>query len=363
MLGSFDPFAQVLLWPALVAARGRAASFTHWTNGVGMEFNAECHYLENVDMDGYAGGNAGSYYLSVCGGVAYGVFDLFSFAFSFPTFFPSIGDATLESVERVKSREKPLGYGFFRSSITKGIDFEREVVPPRCPIRSLASLYFAGMALDMIWTHELSHGVHGHIDFAQSNLGIRAMSERPMGDGDLLLMPMEAEADRFAILATVQTAMTGNKAPYLPLKLSNLSNEIRVTAALVVVALLSWFWASQQRIDRHYDGIDPYAQGTHPPPLVRLHLSFEMARQFLAMQGWSTSKFENVVFEAMSNLEALSSANSWFSILDPARAFSDEANSHVKDVKAIMGDSFRQIEGSLEPFRFVRPQPSSEHRS
>ena len=200
--------------------------------------------------------------------------------------------------------------------------------------------------MDMIWTHELSHGVHGHIDFAKANLGLRALNEQPRGEGDLRLMPMEAEADRFAVISVVQTAMVGDAAPYLPLQLKSLSPEIRVTSALVVAALLTWFWAFQQRIDRTYDGLDPYTTGSHPPPLVRLHLAFDMARQFLSQQGWPTPMIEKTVFEAMINLEALALAKSWFSILDPARSFGEQANGFVRDVKRTMGDAFREIDAS-----------------
>lgn len=358
MLRSFDPLGELILLPGLIAARGRAASFAHWTNRVGFEFKAECHYLNASNMDGYAGGDAGTCYLSVCDAVAYAMLDLFSVLFSVPTFFPSVGDSTLEDVERAANRDKPVGYGFFRRSRTQVIEIERDIVPPRCPIRGLAALYFSGMAMDMIWTHELSHGVHGHIDFAKANLGLRALNEQPRGEGDLRLMPMEAEADRFAVISVVQTAMVGDAAPYLPLQLKSLSPEIRVTSALVVAALLTWFWAFQQRIDRTYDGLDPYTTGSHPPPLVRLHLAFDMARQFLSQQGWPTPMIEKTVFEAMINLEALALAKSWFSILDPARSFGEQANGFVRDVKRTMGDAFREIDASLAPYRFSMPQPA-----
>jgi hypothetical protein len=358
ILSDFDPFNQLILLPGLIAARGRASSFAHWTNDVGFEFSAECHYIDSPRMDGYAGGTAGSHYLSLCDAVGYAMFDLFAFLFSMPTFFPTIGDPTLEDIERVARREKPVGYGFFRRSITQVLDWEREIVPPRCSTRGFAALYFAGMAMDLVWTHELSHGVHGHIDFAQAKLGLRALNEQPNGEGDLRLMPMEAEADRFAVIAIVQTAMVGKAAPYFPQQLSNLPAETRVTAALVVAAVMTWFWAFQQKIDRTYDGIDPYTTGSHPPPLARLHLAFDMARQFLSQQGWTTQMVEKTIFEAMANLEAISAAKSWFSIMDPARSFGERANSFVKDVKTILGDSYREIDASLEPYRYVMPEPA-----
>jgi hypothetical protein len=360
VLRSYDQLGELILWPALIAARGRASSFSQWKNKVGFEFSAECHYLNAANMDGYAGGDAGTCYLSVCDAVAYAMLDLFSFLFSVPTFFAAVGDSTLEDLERVANREKPAGYGFFRRSKAQVIDFERDIVAPKCSIRGLAALYFSGMAMDMIWTHELSHGVHGHIDFAKASLGLRALNEQPRGEGDLRLMPMEAEADRFAVISIVQTAMVGDAAPYLPRQLASLSPEIRVTSALVVAALLTWFWAFQQRIDRTYDGFDPYTTGSHPPPLVRLHIAFDVARQFLSQQGWTITMIEKIVFEAMINLEALAAAKSWFSILDPARSFGEQANGFVRDVKRIMGDSYREIEASLAPYRFSKPSQPNE---
>lgn len=357
---SFDPLGMKILFPGLVAARGRASSFAHWTNEVGSEFSAECHYLVTENMDGYAGGYAGTYHLSVSDAVGYAMLDLFSFLFSMPGFFPSIGDSTLEDLKRVASREKPVGYGFFTTPITHVIDTEREIVPPRCPTRGIAALYFCGLAMDLIWTHELSHGVHGHIDFAKAKLGVQALNEKPRSGGevDLWLMPLETEADRFAVISIVQTAMVSNLTPYFPLQLTSLSPEVRVTAAIVVAAMVTWFWAFQQKVARTYDGVDPYERGSHPPPLVRLHLAFDIARQFLAQQGWSTSMVEKVISDAMANLGALASAKKWFSIMDPERCFfGGREKEFVRDVKTVLGDAFRDIHDSLEPYRFVMPTP------
>jgi hypothetical protein len=96
-----------------------------------------------------------------CGYCLYATLDMFSFLFSVPTFFTDIGDAALEESSRIAGREKPLGYGFFRRSTESPLDYEREIVPPRFPVRGFAALYFSGIALDAIWTHELSHAVHG----------------------------------------------------------------------------------------------------------------------------------------------------------------------------------------------------------
>lgn len=354
---AYDPLDELLLFPTLIAIRGRAASFTHWRNQIGHEFNAECHYLTTASMDGYSFGRAGNYYLSVCDVVAYATLDIFSLAFSLPTFFPTIGDPTLEDAERVARRDKPLGYGFLRRLKKQAVDFEQDVVPPKCPIRSLAALYFSGMALEMIWTHELSHAVQGHIDFAHANLGVRPMKEKPRRGGELCRMPMEAEADRFAVITALETALTGG-GPYLPLKLGRLPPAIRVTAVLVVAALLSWFWSLQQHVAQTFDGLDPFAHGTHPPPLVRLHIAFDAARRFLAFQGWPAPMIEQIVFESMISLEALSLGKSWFSILNPAHSFGEGTNRFVKDVKEIMADAFREIEASLMPYRFVMPPPA-----
>ena len=345
----YDPLGQLILAPGLIAARGRAHSFAGWKNAITESLEVECHYIESARMDAFATNGAATYCLGVFDAVAYATLDMFSFLFSAPTFFPSIGDASLEETSRVTARLKPVGYGFFRRS--GPLEYERDIAPPRCPFRGQAALYFSGIALDLIWTHELSHAIHGHIDFARTRMNLRALNETPSGEGDLRLMPMEAEADRFAIGSVLQVAMVGG-APYVPRSVSDLKPEVRVAAVLVVAALLSWFWAFQQRIDRTYEGVDPYASGSHPPPIVRLHMAFDMARSFLKQQGWPDMSIQHVIFEAMTNMEALSIAKDWFRILDPARAFGGEATRHVKDVKAIMGEAFREIESPLGAYRF-----------
>ena len=128
-----------------------------------------------------------------------------------------------------------------------------------------------------------------------------------------------------------------------------------MTAALVVLGLLSWFWAFLQRVDRTHDGVDPYLSGSHPPPLVRLHLAFDIAGEFLKQQGWPAPSIQQVVSEALTNLGALATAKNWFAILDPARSFGDEAMGFVKGVRVIMGDAFREIEPTLTPYRFLSP--------
>lgn len=350
----YDSIGQLSLFPGIIAARGRAKSFKTYTNHAGEVFNeAECHYVEGSEADAFAARHDGQFCILVYDAIAYQMLDIFSLAFSCPTFFKDIGDSSIESLDRIRAREKPAGYGFFRKNKSDPIRVRTDLSHPLCPVREQAALYFTGIALDGIWTHELAHAFMGHLDYAQLHLGIRALGETPNRQGDFRQMPLEAEADRFSAATLVQSAF--GHTPYLPKALYELNTGIRVRAGFVVSALLTWFWAFQQRIEISFDGEDPYSSGTHPPPLTRLHLSFDGAREMLKNLNWSTSAIQAASFDSMAELEALAQAKNWFSILDPKNSFSNEALAFSKTVKSMLGNEFKTISAELEAYRYHPP--------
>ncbi len=356
VIETYDPIGQLILYPSLIAARGRAHSFATYTNRNGDVFaDGECHYVEGSSADAFATRKQGQFCFAVYDAVAFQMLDLFSLAFATPGFFREIGDCSKEDALRVSARTKPAGYGFFRKTEAEPIRFQTELAHPLCPARQQAALYFTGLAMDGVWTHELAHAFMGHLDFADRHLGVRAMSETPNDSGDLRQMPLEAEADRFSAATLVQSAFAPS--PYLPIVLKDLSPAIRVKAGFVVSAILTWFWAFQQRIERNYDGVDPYGRGTHPPPLARLHLGFDGAREMLQTLKMPVGAIQAATFDAMSELQHLGEAKDWFSILDPKRSFSKEALVFVKDIKTIIGDTFITMRDDLEPYRYLKPLP------
>lgn len=352
VINDYDRFAQVLLLPGLIAARGRLRSLERWYNAAARPFGkGECYYVASELGDARAQRVDGSFCFTVYDAVPYQMLDIFSLAFSAPAFFSAIGDPGVERIERVEARTKPAGYGFFRHEQADPIRPRTDLSYPLCPIREQAALYFTGMALDAIWSHELSHAYLGHLDFVQARLGIAALGERP-GPGALAQMPLEAEADRFGTGCIIQAAL--GRTPYLPIALAGLPVMIRVRAAIVVAAVLTWFWAFQQRIGRELDGEDPYARGTHPPPLSRLRLSLDGARDTLRDLGWGQDRIDAAVYGAMEELEALAKAKSWFAILDPERFLATEHQAFHRDIMTILGDTFRTIQPDLEPLRYTR---------
>ena len=349
----FDDWSHLLLYPSLVAARGRAHSFRSYQNASGVIFNeAECHYISGHQSDARAARRNGQFCFLVFDAVAYQMLDLFSLAFACPDFFSGIGEPLKEDIARVTAREKPAGYGFFRKNETDQIDISTDLTLPNCSLRRQAALYFSGMALDAVWTHELSHAFMGHVEYAEAHLGIRALNETPRDEGDLRQMPLEAEADRFAAATIVQSAF--GPVPYLPPALSALDAPTRVRAGFVVAAVITWFWALQQRIDRTFDGYDPYMHGSHPPPLARLHLSFDGGQDMLRKFGWTTPAIQSATFDAMAELEVLANSKNWFSILNPSNTHSEKANAFVRDVKQIVADTYRSQQADLAGLRYDR---------
>lgn len=368
IISKFDDWSRKLLYPSLVAARGRAESFRQHRNAAGAMFGeAECYFIHGHHCDARAARRGGHFCFAVYDAVAYQMLDLFSLAFSCPAFFSAIGDPSKEDSARIAAREKPAGYGFFRKDNAERIDFFNELAHPLCPIRSQAALYFTGMALDAIWTHELAHAFMGHVNYADIHLGVRALNETPHVNGDLRQMPLEAEADRFSSATLVQSAFT--RVPYLPEALTALDVKLRIRAGFVVSGLITWFWAFQQRIDRTFDGADPYSQGSHPPPLARLHLGVDCGREMLQRLGWQTPSIQAVVYDAMAEFEVLADAKNWFSIMHPSRAFSPASNMFVRNVKQIIADTHGMQRAELESLRYtvapVEPQadaPSTDAR-
>jgi hypothetical protein len=347
----FDQFTQMIALPGLIAANGRARSFAGYVNGMGREFvSTGCHYLESHVTDAEAAYSEEGFCFSVNDAVPMQLIDLFSLALAIPSFFQEIGDPGLEDLQRVRDREKPAGYGFFRKDPEEALLVRSELAYPICPVREEAALYFTGLALDAIWSHELSHAFMGHLEFGSAAHGIRAMNEIPDGQSPLWQMPLEAEAERFSAQAILAGGFQGT--PYLPMKLQHLSVETRLKAAYVASAVLTWFWAYLQRIDRVIDGFDPYDSGGHPPPLGRLHLAFDANRAYLKMLGWKTGSIETLTFQAMEELETLAVSKEWFSILHPERAFSEKGRQFNKDLQEIMGHHFKEYHEELESYRY-----------
>jgi len=319
-----------------------------------MYWEPECHYVSGPESHAYAGRRDGQFCILVYDAIAIQLLDLLSLAFSCPTFFKDIGDPSKESIGRLEAREKPAGYGFFRKNKSDPVRVRTDLSHPLCPVREQAALYFTGIAMDGIWTHELAHAFMGHLDYAQAHLGIRALGETPDRQGDLRQMPLEAEADRFSAATLVQSAF--GHTPYLPKSLYELNSNVRVRAGIVVSALLTWFWAFQQRIEINFDGEDPYTSGTHPPPLTRLHLSFDGAREMLKNLNWPANAIQATTFDAMAELQALAQAKDWFSNLDPKNSFSKDALASSGKVKSILGEEFKAIWSNLEPCRYVQQE-------
>lgn len=350
----FDAISEVISFPALIAASGRSRSLEGFMDRKGRTFaSAGCHYIQRNLADAEASQLDGKFCFTVFDVIPYQLVDVFSLALSIPSFFGELGDPGLEDLERVRAREKPAGFGFFRSSSKDPLLARSELAFPLCPIREEAALYFTGLALDAIWSHEIGHAFMGHLGFAFENFGLRALNEVPDENGSLSQMPLEAEADRFSANVILQSAF--GQIPYLPRRLNTVSVETRVKAAFVASAVLTWLWAYLQRIDRSFDGIDPYEKGGHPPPLARFHLVFESNRDFLKRLGWGASSIEKMIFEAMSELEHLAVGKDWFSILHPERTFSQTSKNFFNDLKQIMGNEFARINEGLKPFRFNPP--------
>jgi len=352
----FDALGAVLLVPALIAAQGRARSFEQWWRLEDTPLGVvESCYLDDHRMEAFALAlPAGGHGIGVHEALAYAFFDLFALCFSSPSFLPEIGNVSLERADRVDARAKPPGYGFFRQAASDPIDPDRDITHPLCPLRSRAVLYLTGMALDLVWTHELAHVVLGHLGFADTVLGVRTLRESPSGEGDERLMPLEAEADRFGVITICQTA-TISSCPYLPRDLHDLPVSVRVRCAFVCTALVTWFWSVQQKIDITYDLEDPYRHGSHPPPLARLHLGFDAAEEMLGKLGWSDAQREAVSTEAKRELAHLANAKGWFGTLDPERAFRSDAQASLEALKRIMGETFRRIAPALEANRYAPP--------
>jgi len=349
----YGKLEQLLLVPSLIAARGRLLSIKQWRCQDRVLGHVDCCFLHSEKMEALTG-RPDNYAIYACDGLAYGLIDLMSLCLSMPTVLKEIGNSGLEDIERVYVRTKPAGYGFFRQSEDSPIDFSKDITAPKCSTRSLAALYLTGISLDLVFCHEMAHVMYGHVDFVASTLGVRALFEQPKGDSDLRLMVLEAEADRYGMMAAIEAAVRPNS-PYLPFALRQLSIWTRVKAVFVTAALLTWFWAFHQKIDREINHFDPYASGSHPPPLARLHLTFKAGRLALERLGWSREHANRVSLEAMEELEEIGKAKKWFEILLPDRSFGLKAMEFVDTVNKIANDLIPDVNQAIEKFRFFPP--------
>jgi len=347
----FEGVDQLLLFPTVITSRGKANSFKIWKRS-GQEIGKiECFFVNNSLMDAFAI-RPNLYAVCVHDSLAYAMVDIFSMCFSLEGFFTEIGNPNLEDTTRVKERSKPTGYGYFRKDKNIKLNLDKDLTDPKCKVRSQASLYFCSIALDIIWSHEISHIFYGHLDFSTKSLGIKTLNETPSELGDLRLMPLEFEADRFGLISAIQTNHQ-NSFPYLPLSLKALSIKTKIKAVIIAHSLLTWFWAFQQKIDRTYDKIDPYLKGSHPPPLFRLHSGFEVSSEYLLKLRWSKKEIEILHKDCLKELEILAENKDWFSILHPNKLFNTDSTKFISNIKEILKDTFSKINPELSNYRFI----------
>jgi hypothetical protein len=355
LVEAYSGTTQLILFPSLVAASARAQTFAGWRNPDHDLGAVEMSYVDDTGVDAYAFREEAVHAIALHQGLALGLLDIACMVFAHPGCFREIGDPNRESLARLKTRTRTPGFAFIRAKAAPFED-EAEFTFPDCPVRRDGALYLTNLCVDLIWAHELGHSVLGHVGYAQSKLGIRALHEAPNPESKADLQPLEAQADIFAARGVVHMAHAG-PSPYLPKSLETLPQPGRVKLAVFAAAILSRFWSLHQGVDLKLDGEDPYEAGSHPPPFVRLHLGFEAASTKLQELGVPARAAKIIVFEVLSELEPLSRSAKWFSNLDPKILIDADrmqaVRRHIGELKRLGHELDRDLEG----FRFTPDHP------
>jgi hypothetical protein len=134
----------------------------------------------------------------------------------------------------------------------------------------------------IIWLHEWSHCIHGHIDVASNTLGIEKLfdfqNENEPADitQTLIFQCIEFEADRTSIASITSQILQGFDFSALVHEAAGFNVDLADRVALLNLAIFvfSAVWKAKEflRGDETRVSIEPFetnTESTHPPPLIR----------------------------------------------------------------------------------------------
>lgn len=335
---------------SLGVAQAYAKHLDGLRNSSGAMLKLECGFARDYGFNGAAGTYEGVHCCVLDVNLVGAMIDLAMTALSVPGVFSDVGMSENEKSARVTERDWPMGYAL---ADAPGLDERKPIDRLTRPLdvtRRRCGVYLQLVALDLLWRHEISHALLGHVDFARDKLSLRALNERSTGGSTFDTLPLEVEADKHALLLCLETA-SQDSAPFLPSGLSLTRNQ-RYRSTVFAASLVIWFWAYLEKADRSQD--PGYESGeSHPPPGLRIMQLLTAVYEYFVRITRDPKGMAYVMDGVHDDLLALSQAHPRFRILNPELLYSDERRTASAAAHRIVTQRRDMQAADLDPYRYL----------
>jgi hypothetical protein len=180
----------------------------------------EFDIINNYDFNAFAMGSGGNYFIGINRGTIATLLIIYDRLLVDKQFMPFIGDINLESDGFPLMDNITMNY----AKMVGGLEFFGK---PKDPLRNFYAGHLVKQSLDFILAHEISHIVHGHVDYIKSEFNLQLdelnFSRNKIVDYNLFSKVIELDADEGAANTLLGSELMKvlNKRPR-PEKLENL---------------------------------------------------------------------------------------------------------------------------------------------
>jgi hypothetical protein len=247
-------------------------------NGIGDAFDLEVGYVERKSLpNAICGYHQGLHMVLMYHTFPIMLLELFSRLLRNFNVLSDIGDAKAGMCEPIDRFSAPPGFAIVTGEVSiQHIDNIAEIFGPSCPTRRAAVLELFNSAMILIWQHEISHAVNGHVLYAREEMSVRDIDEQKFNtyqsrtSDDPIRSFMEAQADAGATFSHVLWPLL--RRMRFPSFLSSdqvpaLRQDIKLK--ILSMAFLSWYWMMLDVLQAQSDlnAIDTWTD--HPSSLAR----------------------------------------------------------------------------------------------
>ena len=185
---------------------------------------------------------------SVNTGLAYQLFCLAHAVMEISHVFPEIPDPRAK-IQRFKVRTILAGDSAYISRCCERLwrVLPQDLRAASERVRTAHLLYFTMM--NIVWRHEIFHGVLGHLHFLRAQFGLSRYAETGLhwtGGESALMEPLEYQAD-LAAMASIALELADNVDPVSPALLLEPSDDTKLLLLYVAASLVWALWDSLER--------------------------------------------------------------------------------------------------------------------
>jgi hypothetical protein len=247
-------------------------------NQAGLTFEFELALVENKELPNAVCGHDGEcHYVLIDHTFPMFLLEFFNRLLCSSAILKDIGDAQGELPCRQKGFLSPPGFGLMAGEAEiRHIDDIVRVFGPRCPQRRSVALELFQYAMQFVVEHEMAHAVNGHVHFAQTELGLRSISESTFrassrtSANDRTYTFLEGSADKGSYFSVIcRPILERMHTPYGVMSSGDTGLIGSVTRKILAGAFLGVFWMISDVLSNKGDTKAYESWNDHPSSLAR----------------------------------------------------------------------------------------------